>query len=52
MTAEGFLRKFIRRVPELEAVRRAAEASGFDRLSLRAINREIKSYRRERRNKR
>jgi hypothetical protein len=48
MTAEKYLRKFTRRAPLLEKIRRSAEAKGLDRLSLREINAEIKAYRRER----
>jgi hypothetical protein len=47
MTAEKYLRRFIRRVPELEAIRRAAKAKCLDHLPLRAINLEIKRHRRE-----
>jgi len=45
---EQYLRRFVRRVPELEAIWRAAKTKGLDRLSLREINTEIKTYRQER----
>jgi hypothetical protein len=48
MIAEQYLRRFVRRVPELEAIWRATKAKGLDRLSLREINTEIKAYRQER----
>ena len=48
LIAEQYLRRFVRRVPELEAIWRAAKAKGFDRLSLREISTEIKTYRQER----
>ena len=48
LIAEQYLRRFVRRVPELEAIWRAAKAKGLDRLSLREINTEIKTYRQER----
>jgi len=48
MIAEQYLRRFVRRVPELEAIWRATKAQGLDRLSLREINTAIKAYRQER----
>jgi hypothetical protein len=48
MIAEQYLRRFVRRVPELEAIWRATKAKGLDRLSLREINTAIKAYRQER----
>ncbi len=52
MSVEEYLRNFARPVPVLEEIWRESKAKGLDRMSLRAINEEIKRYRRERRQKR
>jgi prevent-host-death family protein len=51
MSVEEYLRNFARPIPVVEEIRREAKAKGLDRMTLRAINREIKRYRRERRQK-
>jgi len=48
---EEYLRNFTQPIPSLEEVRKAAKAKGLDRMTLREINREIKRYRRERRDR-
>jgi len=51
MSVEEYLRNFTQPIPSLEEVRKAAKAKGLDRMTLREINREIKRYRRERRDR-
>jgi prevent-host-death family protein len=51
MSVEEYLGNFTRPIPVLEEVRQAARAKGLDSLTMRAINQEIKRYRRERRKK-
>ncbi len=51
MSVEEYLRNFARPVPVVEEIRREAKAKGLGQITLRAINREIKRYRRERRKK-
>ncbi len=51
MSVEEYLRNFTRPIPVLEEIWRESRAKGLDRMSLRAINQEIKRYRRERRQK-
>jgi hypothetical protein len=46
---ERYLMQFARPLPLLEKIRRAGQAVGRDRVSLKEINREIKAYRREQR---
>jgi prevent-host-death family protein len=49
MSVEEYLRNFTSPIPVLEEIRKAAKAKGLDSITLRAINKEIKRYRRERR---
>lgn len=49
MSVEEYLRAFTRPVPVLEEIWKESKAKGLDRLTMRDINREIKRYRRERR---
>ncbi len=51
MSVEEYLRNFTRPIPVLEELRQTAKAKGLDRMTMRAINQEIKRYRRERRKK-
>ena len=51
MSVEEYLRNFTRPIPVLEEVRKTAKAKGLDRVTMRAIDQEIKRYRRERREK-
>ncbi len=51
MSVEEYLKNFTRPIPVLQKIRRRAKAKGLDRMTLRAINQEIKRYRRERRRK-
>ena len=51
MGIEEYLRHFGRRPPVMERIQREAKAKGLDRMTMRDINREIKRYRRERRQK-
>lgn len=51
MSVEEYLRAFTRPNPFLEEIWKESRAKGLDRLTLRDINREIKQYRRERREK-
>lgn len=49
MGIEDYLRNFVKDQPALAAAQQEAKKKGVDRLSLRQINQEIKSYRRSRR---
>ena len=49
MNLEECLARFTSPVPVLEKIRRDAKAKGLHLLSMRALNREIKAYRLERR---
>lgn len=51
MSVEEYLRNFTRPISVLEEVRQAAKSKGLDGMTMRAINQEIKRYRRERRKK-
>ena len=51
MSVEEYLRNFTRPISVLEEIRQAAKAKGLDGMTMRAINQEIKRYRRERRKK-
>jgi prevent-host-death family protein len=51
MSVEEYLRNFTRPLPVLEEIQKTAKAKGLDRMTMRAINQEIKRYRRERRKK-
>lgn len=51
MGIEEYLRNFAKPLPVVEEIRREAKAKGLDRLTMRDINREIKAYRRERKQK-
>ena len=51
MSVEEYLRSFTRPTPVLEEIWQESAAKGLDRLKMRDINREIKRYRRERRQK-
>ncbi len=51
MGIEEYLRNFAKPLPIVEEIRREAKAKGLDRLTMREINREIKRYRRERKQK-
>lgn len=51
MSVEEYLRAFTRPIPVLEEIWKESKVKGLDRLTLRDINREIKRYRRERREK-
>ena len=51
MSVEEYLRAFTRPIPVLEEIWKEPKAKGLDRLTLRDINREIKRYRRGRREK-
>jgi len=48
MGIEEYLRNFAKPLPIVEEIRREAKAKGLDRLPMRETNREIKRYRRER----
>src|SRR5882757_6369205 len=48
MGIEDYLRNFAKPLPVVEEIRRGAKTKGLDSLSMREINREIKRYRRER----
>jgi hypothetical protein len=45
------LRNFATPLPVVEEIRLEAKAKGLDRMTMREINREIKRYRRERKQK-
>ena len=49
MSVEEYLRNFARPIPVVEEIRQEAKAKGLHRATLRNINREIKRYRRQRR---
>ena len=49
MSVDEYLRNFAADAPALKKVQRAAKSKGTDRLSEKAINAEIKRYRRQRR---
>ena len=51
MGIEEYLRNFAKPLPVVEDIRREAKAKGIDRLTMRDINREIKRYRSERKQK-
>jgi prevent-host-death family protein len=51
MSVEEYLRNFTRPISVLEEIRQAAKTKGLDGMTMRAINQEIKRYRRERRKK-
>jgi prevent-host-death family protein len=51
MSVEEYLRNFARPIPVLEEIWRESKAKGLDRMNLRDINKVIKRYRRERRQK-
>ena len=51
MSVEEYLRNFTRPISVLEEIRQAAKSKGLDGMTMRAINQEIKRYRRERRKK-
>jgi len=51
MGIEEYLRNFAKPLPVVEEIRREAKAKGLDRWTMREINREIKRYRRERKQK-
>jgi prevent-host-death family protein len=51
MGIEEYLRNFAEPLPVVEEIRQEAKAKGLDRLTMREINREIKRYRRERKQK-
>ena len=51
MSVEEYLRNFARTPGVLVKIRRIAKSKRLDQMSLRAINLEIKRYRRERRTK-
>jgi prevent-host-death family protein len=51
MGIEEYLRNFTKPLPVVEEIRREAKAKGLDRLTMRDINREIKRYRKERKQK-
>lgn len=51
MGIEEYLRNFAKPLPVVEEIRREAKAKGLDKLTMREINREIKRYRRERKQK-
>jgi prevent-host-death family protein len=47
MRVKEYLRNFTRPIPVLEEIRQSVRAKGLDGVTLRAINKEIKRYRRE-----
>ena len=49
MSVEEYLKNFASHAPTLKKVQRAAKSKGTDQLSDKAINEEIKRYRRQRR---
>ena len=51
MGIEEYLRNFANPLPVVEEIRHEAKAKVLDRLTMREINREIKRYRRERKQK-
>jgi prevent-host-death family protein len=51
MGIEEYLRNFAKPLTVVEEIRQEAKAKGLDRMTLREINREIKRYRRERKQK-
>ena len=51
MGIEEYLRNFTKPLRVVEEIRHEAKAKGLDRLTMREINREIKRYRRERKQK-
>jgi hypothetical protein len=48
MSVEEYLKNFAANAPALKKIQRAARSKGADRLSEKAINEEIKRYRRQR----
>ena len=48
---EEYLRNFAKPLPIVEEIRREAKAKGLDRFTMREIKREIKRYRRVRKQK-
>jgi prevent-host-death family protein len=51
MGIEEYLRNFAKPLPVVEEIRQEAKAKGLDKMTMREINREIKRYRRERKQK-
>jgi len=51
MGIEEYLRNFAKPLPVMEEIRREAKAKGLGRLTMQDINREVKRYRRERKQK-
>lgn len=51
MGIEEYLRNFAKPLRVVEEIRQEAKAKGLDRMTMREINREIKHYRRERKQK-
>ncbi|OLC95453.1 MAG: hypothetical protein DMG35_07580 [Acidobacteria bacterium] len=51
LSVEEYLRNFSRPIPIVKQIRQEAKGKALDRMTLRAINQEIKRYRRERRKK-
>ncbi|MHB8487556.1 MAG: type II toxin-antitoxin system prevent-host-death family antitoxin [Candidatus Acidiferrales bacterium] len=51
MGIEEYLRNFAKPLPVVEEIRREAKTKGLDGITMREIDREIKRYRRERKQK-